>query len=349
MASLTQGSPGAAIDTTTATTKDLPAWYQDYTQNLATQAATVAQQNNSQPLPQQAVAGFNPTQTQAFDQTNANQGDWKPELNSAMGTNSQIAPTATGLVNNAQAAVSGPAQTWDSSTASKYMSPYTSNVVQGLTDAANRNWQNTIMPGINSSMIGNGEFGSTRNADALGQAGVDFQTQLNGTISNALQSGYTGAQAQFNSDATRTQQQGALQANTALTGASTDANALNTAATGAGALSQTLQSQGNTDNQSLLNIGNQQQTLQQTGLNTDYANAQAARTDPWTQINNMNGALSNVQLPSTVSTGSSGPAATYGPSALSGALSAYYLSQGINPSAPQYTTATAPTQTTGSN
>lgn len=331
MADLTTGSPGAAIDTTSATSKDLPAWYQDYTSNLASQASNVAQQNNSQPLPAQSVAGFNPTQVQAFDQTQASQGAWKPTLDTAVGANSQIGNAASTGVANANAAVAGPAQTWNSDTASKYMSPYTSNVISGLTDAANRNWNNTIMPGINSSMISNGEFGSTRNASALGQAGVDFQTALNGQVSNALQSGYSGAQTQFNADAGRTQQQGALQASTALTGASTNANALNTQATGAGALSQVTQGLNNTDNQSILNIGDKQQQLQQTGLNTDYTNAMSARTDPWTQINNMNGALANVQLPSTTTTDNSGPASAYGPGALQGALSAYLLSQGINP------------------
>ena len=62
LASLTTGSPGAAIDTSSATNKDLPAWYQQYTQNLGSQAMGIAQGNNSQPLPAQSVAGFNKDQ-----------------------------------------------------------------------------------------------------------------------------------------------------------------------------------------------------------------------------------------------------------------------------------------------
>jgi hypothetical protein len=330
MTTLTTGSPGAAIDTSSATNKDLPAWYQQYTQNLAGQGAQLAQNINSQPLPQASVAGFNPTQTQAFQQTQDMQGAWQPGMTAATNTAAQIAPTATGLVGNAQSAVAGPAQTWDSSAAANYMSPYTSAVTDNIARLGQRNFEQNIMPGVNASMIGSGQFGSTRNADVLGQAAVQASNDITGQQSAALQAGYGQAQSAFAADANRTQQQGQIQANTALTGANADTYALNTGAQTTGALTQTAQNMGNTDNANLLATGNQQQALQQKGLDTDLSNANTTLTQPWTQLQNQASLISGMQLPNAVTSTSSQPASAYGPSAVSGALSAYYLTQGLN-------------------
>ena len=357
------------------TQTDLPAWYQDYTKNLGTQAMTIAQNNNAQPLPQQSVAGFNSDQTGAFDAVRANQGNWQPYFQQGQDLNSQIAPTAAKFVDYAQGAVGGPAQTtadavqpwaqgaqdavsgnaqsWaDPGTVQKYMSPYTSQVVDNIARLGQRNWENSIMPGVNSSMIGSGQFGSTRNADILGRAGVQAANDITGQQSTALQAGYnSGAQifgadanraqnqqqlqsgaaisggnlmqGALSADANRAQQQGQIQANTALTGANTATNALSTAANNEGALAKSYQSLTGTDAQSLLNIGDQEQKQQQSALAAAYQNAQAARTDPWTQLNNAAGVLNGVKLPGTVeysSSGSSGTPATGLGSAASAAL-----------------------------
>lgn len=330
MTSLTTGSPGAAIDTSSATNKDLPAWYQQYTQNLASQGAQVAQNNLQQPLPQASVAGFNPTQTQAFQQTQDMQGAWQPGMSAAQGLTNQIAPAATSLVNSAQESVAGPAQTWDAGAAAKYMSPYTSAVTDNIARLGARNFNQNIMPGVNSAMIGSGQFGSTRNADVLGQAAVQASNDITGQQSQALQAGYSTALGAFNSDANRTQQQGQIQANTALSGANDTTSALSTAANQTGALTQTAQNMGNTDNANLLASGNQQQALQQKGYDTATSNANTALTAPWTQLQNEASLVNNMQLPNAVTTTSNGPASAYGPGAISAAAAAYYLAQGLN-------------------
>lgn len=335
---------------------DLPAWYQQYTQNLGSQAMGIAQGNNSQPLPAQSVAGFNGDQTAAFDQVRNASNAWQQPLQSAAGLNGQIAPTAAKFIDYAQGAVgapamttsdaiqpwaqgaqdavSGNAQAWTDN-AAKYMSPYTSQVVDNIARLGKNNWEDSIMPGVNSSMIGSGQFGSTRNADILSRAGARAADDITGQQSNALQAGYAGAAGIFANDANRAQQQqstqaqtalaggnmmqgalsadanrvqnqGQIQATTALNGATGGVNALNTAADNYGALGQSYQTLANTGAQSLLNIGNQQQTLQQGGLTTAYQNAMAARTDPWTQLSNATGVINGVQLPQTMSQASSG-------------------------------------------
>lgn len=380
LASLTTGSPGAAIDTSSATNKDLPAWYQQYTQNLGTQGMGIAQANNSQPLPAQSVAGFNKDQADAFANVRDNQKLWQPYMNAGMEANNQIPGTAAKFIDYAQGAVgapamttsnavqpwaqgaqdaaSGSAQDWTSNV-SKYMSPYTTAVVDNIARLGKNNWEDTIMPGVNASMIGSGQFGSTRNADILTRAGNRAADDITGQQSNALQAGYTGAagifandanraqqqqslqastalaggnmmQGSLAADAARIQQQGKLQADTALSGASGAVNAINTSADNMGALAKTYQDLNNTDAQSLLNIGNQQQTLQQKGYDAAYANANFARTDPWTQLQNAHGVVNGVQLPNSVTQTANGPANSYSASPISGALSAYYLAQGLS-------------------
>ena len=335
---------------------DLPAWYQQYTQNLGRQAMGIAQQNNQQPLPAQSVAGFNSDQAAAFDTVRQGTGGWQAPLQQSAGLSAQITPTASKFIDYAQGAVgapamttgdaiqpwaqgaqdavSGNAQAWTDNV-SKYMSPYTTQVVDNIARLGKRNWEDTIMPGVNSSMIGSGQFGSTRNADILTRAGMRAADDVTGQQSNALQAGYTGAASIFGQDANRAQQQqstqaqtalaggnmmqgalsadanriqgqGSLQASTALSGAGAAVNALNTGADNLGALGKSYQDMSNTDAQSLLNIGNQQQTLQQGALTTAYNNAMQARTDPWTQLSNATGVINGVQLPKTSYTSESG-------------------------------------------
>ena len=381
MADLTTGQPGAAIDQSSITNKDLPAWYQAYTANLGQQGSQLAHNLNSQPLPSASVAGFNGDQTKAFQDTRDNQGLWQPYMAAGMDQNNQIAPTASKFIDYAQGAVGAPAMTtadsvqpwaqgaqdaasgnaqdWTSQY-QKYLSPFTSAVTDNIARLGKKNWENNIMPGIQSSMIGAGQFGSTRNADILGRAGVEASNDITGQQSTALQAGYNGGAAIFgqdanraqlqqqlqantalsggnlmqgalSADANRIQNQGQLQANTALSGATGATNALSTASGNAGALAKTYQGLTNTDTQNLLGVGNQEQKLQQTGYDTALANANAARTDPWTQLQNQHALMSGIQLPNSVTQTGSGPANAYGPSAVNGALAAYFLTQGLNP------------------
>ena len=329
MTDITTGSPGAAIETSTASAKDLPAWYQQYTQMLGQQGANLASNLNSQPLPEQSVVGFNGDQTDAFGMVRNNIGNWQQPLQQATTQAGQIAGAAAPMIDYAQGAVGGPSANWTDNW-QQYMSPYTSAVTDNIARLGERQWNQSIMPGINASMIGNGQFGSTRNADVLGQAGNQAANDILGQQSTALQAGYGTAAGIFANDANRQQQQQQMQANTALTGAQDLTNSLSTGANTLGALSKSWQTQGNTDAQSLLNIGNQQQGLDQASYDTWYKNQMAARTDPWTQLQNAGNLVTGVQLPSTQTQTNSAPASAYGPGALSTGLSAYYLAMGLN-------------------
>jgi len=83
-----------------------------------------------------------------------------------------------------------------------YMSPYTSGVVDEIGRLGSRNLVENVIPNINNTFIGSGQFGSDRNAKTIGNAIRDASRDIAGQQSAALQQGY-GQAASF-SPATRT-------------------------------------------------------------------------------------------------------------------------------------------------
>lgn len=59
-----------------------------------------------------------------------------------------------------------------------YMNPYLSNVVQGQAQLSNQNLFENILPNVNSTFTGSGQFGSSRNADFTNRAIRDQQQTL---------------------------------------------------------------------------------------------------------------------------------------------------------------------------
>lgn len=172
---------------------------------------------------------------------------------------------ATGAANQANNAVAGPSRNWiDAGTMQQYMSPYTSAVVNEIARLGNKNFSETVMPQIQSAMLGSGQFGSTRNASALGTAAVNNQQNILGQQAQSLESGYTTAGNLFNQDANRHQQQQQMQADTALQGGQLVSNTAlqggqlgaNTALTG-GQLQQSALQAGHNANINALGTGHQ--------------------------------------------------------------------------------------------
>lgn len=189
MASALPGIAGAASLTSTLSDTDttLPAWLQEYTRGLAGQATEVA---GGEFQPYQAptgaatygqdtgqIAGFSPLQQQSFNQVQANQGNYKPFTDYA----SQTVPQAVG----------------------SYMSPYTDSVVNRIAQLGQRNLSENLLPQVNSTFTGAGQFGSTRNADFTNRALRDANESILGEQSKALQSGFQSAQNMALQDLTR--------------------------------------------------------------------------------------------------------------------------------------------------
>lgn len=294
---LFQGTAPSSVTSSAVSYNGLPDWYQEYLRGIAGKATGVAGAQQASGMPEQAVAGFTPDQTAAFQKVRDNTGAWQPGLDQAKT-----------MVGGATNAVAGPSANWtDPGVASKYMSPYTSQVVDNIARLGTRNFEENIMPGINASMIGSGQFGSTRNADILSRAGRDAAADITGQQAQALEAGYSTGAGIFGSDAARQQQQQQLQANAGLQGASQ-----------LGALSQAQAALGLTDAQALQASGQQQQQLNQQTLNTDFTNQTNAQNYDWNVLNNLNSVLRGLQLPTAQTVTSNAPAAgsTYNQSPL---------------------------------
>jgi hypothetical protein len=314
---LFNGASPPAVNATTVSQNGLPDWYQEYLRGVAAQGTNIAGQNAANPIPQRNVAGFTPDQTSAFQGVRANQEVWKPQLQQASDVLNSLPGQTTGLIDQAQSAVAGKPATFPGSY-QQYMSPYTMDVVSEIGRLGTQNFSENIMPQINSSMIGSGQFGSTRNADVLARAGRDSAAATLGAQSGALQSGFVQAGQLFNQDANREQQQDQFQSSAALQGAQIGANA---GAATAGALSQlgaNTSALGLADSQALNAVGKEQQQLQQAALDTSFVNQENAQNYDWSQLNNLNSILRGMPLPQTSVQVGNAPLAgsTYGASPL---------------------------------
>ena len=280
--SFTQGAPLPNITTTQQQATAAPSWYMDYLSNLAntsTQAGQNAQYIGAQPL-----------QQQAFAQTAANQGNYQPLLNAATGQVNQVGGMSAygagadalnesiGMsgANAAQGGINAAMQIAPSNI-QQYMNPYTRNVVDEMTRLGQQNIRQSLSPQTTAGIVGAGQFGSTRGAQALGQNITNALQDLGGRQSTALQAGYTQALGASQADMARQLQAGvasgqltaadaqrimqAGQAQGQLTSADMDARLKS--AQQYGALAGQQQSMGLADINALSTMGSQQQQIAQ--------------------------------------------------------------------------------------
>jgi hypothetical protein len=322
---LTSPTAPATGTSTTASQSGVPDWYSDYIRGIAGKGVELAGNAQEGQIPQQSIAGFTPDQVAAFQQVRDNQGAWKPGLEQAGQTVQGAIGSAQQAGQQANAAVAGPSQNWtDPGTQSAYMSPYTSSVVNEIARLGNQNFNENIMPQINASMIGSGQFGSTRNAANLGNAATQAQQNITGQQASALESGYSTAGNLFNQDAARQQQQQQMQGQTALGAGQLAATTGLQGGQQQGALAQAGSALGMQDAQGMQAIGQQQQQLQQTGLDTDYNNLVAQQQYGWNNLNNLNTIVRGAQLPTSQTSMTQGPLSrTQGASPLAQLASGY--------------------------
>ena len=279
--SLTQGGALPSIDTTQTQSTNAPQFYTDYLNNLA-QAGTAG--GNAQ------YVGATPLQNQAFSQVQSNVGNYQPTLDMAQGYLGNVGnydPTqaSAGALNMAlgQNAVSA-AQPYIASAANpayntvqNYMNPYVNNVVSQIGDLAEQNIMNNVAPQTSAGLVGSGQFGSQRGAQALantlGQYGQQTTAQqvgaLNTGYNNAMNQAQTGAALQGLLGSTMGQLTNTMQANQANIGniqgnmaSQEQQNLINAAATGGNLAAQT-QQLGMNDVNALATLGGQQQQIAQ--------------------------------------------------------------------------------------
>lgn len=272
---LFQGAPSPANSTQSQSITSYPQWYADDVQAMISKASSIAGQDY-QPYSGPRVAGFTDPQQAAFQQVQDNQGSWKPDLAAAR---SGLQQASTGSFPDA---------------AQSYMNPYISGVTDRIAQLGARNLSENLLPQVNDTFTGAGQFGGSRSADFTNRAVRDANESIMGQQAQALMQGYTQAGQQYSSDTARQ-----LYGSQAL-----------------GGLGQMQQNLGNVDAAGLAQIGQQQQTQNQQNLNTAYSNFLEQRNWPVTMLGVMNQAVRGVPVPTATQTSGQQSSGTYNPSGL---------------------------------
>jgi len=278
-------NPQTANTTATATQQTLPAWYTDFLQNMAGRGIDIANRGYT-PYEGARVAGLSPLQQAAITMVQNGAGSEAPWL-------TQAQSAITGALGQLGAA--GTPRTWPGA-AQEYMSPYTSRVVDDIARRGNQNFNERLLPSIQASFAANGQFGSTRFADAATRAARDVQDNISGTQANALESGYRSSADIFGADANR-----------AMTGGLQSAQIGLGAGQQLGALGQMSQNLRIGDANALTGLGGLQQQNQQLGLNTAYTDWQTQQGWDMNQLNQLRGLISGMQLPGGATSVSNAP------------------------------------------
>ena len=215
--------------------------------------------------PAELVAGFSPLQQQAFGNVSNAATSYQPQLAAAQATANQGAQGIT--QQNIQ----------------NYLNPYAQNVVGEMARLNQQNLSQNLLPNLKAGFVGTGAGGSQRNAGALAQFLAQNQSNLTGQQAGELSKGFTTALG-------AAQQQSQLQ---------------NQAAQIQAQLAQQQQQLGLAGNKAIMDVGAQQQALDQARINA-----------PLTQATNVAQLMRGYTIPTSSVEKYSGPAAAYGPSPL---------------------------------
>lgn len=238
------GGGGGAPASTNTVQQTVPDWLKGpIMANIDT--ATAQSQAPYTAYQGQRIAPLNASQNQAAALTQNGIGAYSPELQA-------------GMANTAAAS-----QPFNQATFDQYNDPYKAQVTDEIARLGNRNFTENVMPAVNSQFTGNGMFGSSRNAEILGNKARDAQADITGKQAEYLSSGFQKSLDNMNTGLGRQLTAGAQEGQMATTG----------------------QAMNNADVAALQSIGGQQQTNQQqlfdTGYNTfleqqQYPEAQSA-------------------------------------------------------------------------
>lgn len=305
---LFEGQPPASVTSYGSTVETMPQWYSDYTQGLISKANAVASEGY-QPYNGPRVAGFTDDQQKAFDMTRSNIGNYLPAVNDASNlTNEAGATNISGAAAPYMQAAAGPTY----SNIGNYMNPYVDNVIDRAGTLAQRQYDEKIMPTLNSTFTRNGQYGSTAHQRQAGASARDLAEGLQGQSQAALADAYTTAGNQYNADANRN----ATLAATAGDQAAAQGNLELGAGQQSAKLAELLQNLGLKDAAGLQTIGGQEQAQNQKNLDLGYQDFQDQKNFPKETVDWLSTVIRGMQPGTTTTKTETGPLAgsTYGPS-----------------------------------
>jgi len=86
--------------------------------------------------------------------------------------------------------------TYDPNQMQQFLNPYTQDANQATINASNRNLFENVLPQVNSTFTGAGQFGSSRNMDFNNRAIRDQQSMLTDSLAKSNSANFTNAQNQ---------------------------------------------------------------------------------------------------------------------------------------------------------
>lgn len=189
---LFSGTPNTAtVPTSSSSQTVLPDWYSNFAmQMLANQNALMNRAYTPYAGPR--VAPFTQLQQQSFAQTPEAATAYQPALTAATQA-TQGAMGAPGGLELAQPYINRASQSL-ADTTTQFMNPYTEAVVNRIGDLGARTLREKLMPAIGDSAISAGQFGGSRQAEAIGRALRDVSEGITAQQAQALESGYGAAQ-----------------------------------------------------------------------------------------------------------------------------------------------------------
>lgn len=297
------GIAGTAIDPQKATTTtqqqqvSLPDYLAPYAGRVLNRAESIANEGYI-PYSGARVADFTQDQQTAFNNYRN------------MNAMSPMQTQGGGIVGAAAEKLMGGGGMWDQAAAQRYMSPYQQSVIDIGKREAQRQYDMQV-PVMDAAAVRGGAFGGDRHAIVQAEAYRNLMQQMNDMQTQGMNTAYNNAQGQFNADQNRQ-----------MTGAAS--------AVGAGNTLANIGQQGFQNqlavNQGIMGIGNQQQALNQTGLNVGYQNFVDQRDDPLKKLGIMQQGYNGMPMTQTT-TANTTPAPSFASQLIGNGIAGYTLGQ----------------------
>jgi len=240
-----------------------PPWHQQMLEDIANKATALGSQPY-QPYTGQRVADFTPDQLKSFQMTQNNAGVWQPN----MGMADQMTAASGAGFNQGEM--------------NSYLSPYLGGVVDEIGRQGARNLTENLLPGVNDTFTGSGQFGSSRHADFTNNAIRDVNESVMGQQRQALQSGYDSAMQGYFTGRDQKARAGAQM----------------------GTLGQMRSQMGYQDAQAMNAVGEQQQARNQALNDVAYQDYMAAQDDPYKKLSWQAQMVSGLPVTQTTNTSS---------------------------------------------
>jgi hypothetical protein len=314
---LFNGQAPKSVTTYGSNVQNLPQWYNDFQQGIASKGNAIAAQPY-EPYGAPRIAGFTQDQSNSFNLTRNGMGAESNSMFNSMNNATQAGNNADSLGDANPYMEKSNQNAYD--TVGNYMNPYNEAVTNHIATLGARNLQENLMPAINSDFIRAGQYGSTNMMGEIGHALRDTNDDILAKQADVLQQGYGQSMNNAQADLSRYGQLG----QTAGQLSNADSQMQLDSSKVSGALGQIAQGARYNDINALGAVGNSIQQQNQSNLDLAKSDFDAQKNYQADQLSWVNNLIKGYQMPTSSYTSNSAPlaGAQYQPSGASSALGA---------------------------